>query len=135
MSAMLAITDRPEMSRPSPTSSGWVARFASSEIRMSASDTSWRWRFGTSTPMAARPEVDLELLPGGHRCGGEVHLYRRCGLVVDRHLGVVGVLVGVGVVRRQVRGRMPRRRLVELVTLAERAQGDHGAPGGATGCL
>ena len=45
----------PSMSRPTATSSGWLARLASGEARMSPRATSWRSLLGTSTPMAWRP--------------------------------------------------------------------------------
>ena len=57
--------ERPAMSRPSPTSSGWVACCASGEARMSPSVTSWRCLFGTSTPIALRPGIGARMRTSG----------------------------------------------------------------------
>ena len=67
ISARFAITARPAMSRPMATSSGWdeaVGRvsFAS---RMSRRETSWRVRFGTSTPMADLPGMGARMRTSG----------------------------------------------------------------------
>ena len=61
ISARLASTGRPAMSRPRATSRGWVALAASAEVRMSPSRTSWRALFGTSTPMADRPGMGARM--------------------------------------------------------------------------
>ena len=55
------------MSRPMATSSGCVAAvgLASLESRMSRSDTSWRVRFGTSTPMADLPGMGARMRTSG----------------------------------------------------------------------
>ena len=55
------ITARPAMSRPTATSSGWVAFLASGEARMSPSDTRCRLWLGTSTPMAERPGMGARM--------------------------------------------------------------------------
>ena len=59
------MTARPAMSRPRATSSGWVARAASGEARMSPSATSWRRRLGTSTPMADLPGMGARMRTSG----------------------------------------------------------------------
>ena len=65
ISARLAITARPEMSRPSATSRGWTALAASGEARMSPRATSWRRRLGTSTPMADLPGMGARIRTSG----------------------------------------------------------------------
>jgi len=65
ISARLAMTERPAMSRPIATSSGWVAALASSEDKMSPSATSWRLRLGTSTPMADLPGIGARIRTSG----------------------------------------------------------------------
>ena len=59
--ARLRNTDRPAMSLPIATSSGWVAVLASGEARMSPRLTSWRVWLGTSTPMAERPGIGARM--------------------------------------------------------------------------
>ena len=61
ISARLARMARPAMSRPMATSSGWVARWASGDDRMSPRATSCRCRLGTSTPMADRPGIGARI--------------------------------------------------------------------------
>ena len=63
--ARLTRTARPAMSRPSATSSGCTADAASGEARMSPKETSWRWRFGTSTPMADFPGMGARIRTSG----------------------------------------------------------------------
>ena len=63
--ARFIITALPLMSRPTATSSGWVARLASGEARMSPSATTWRSVFGTSTPMACRPGMGARMRTSG----------------------------------------------------------------------
>ena len=65
MVARLASTARPLMSRPTATSSGWLARRASSEPRMSPRATTWRLALGTSTPMAWRPGMGARMRTSG----------------------------------------------------------------------
>ena len=67
ISARLAMTARPAMSRPIATSSGWLVgvRRASLESRMSRSATSWRVRLGTSTPMADLPGMGARMRTSG----------------------------------------------------------------------
>ena len=65
MVARFISTEVPEMSRPTPTSSGWVARRASSEVRMSPRATTWRSSLGTSTPMAWRPGMGAMMRTSG----------------------------------------------------------------------
>ena len=67
ISARLAMTARPAMSRPMATSSGWVVAvgLASFDSRMSRSETSWRVRFGTSTPMADLPGIGARMRTSG----------------------------------------------------------------------
>ena len=67
ISARFAMTARPAMSRPMATSSGWVVAvgLASFDSRMSRSDTSWRVRFGTSTPMADLPGIGARMRTSG----------------------------------------------------------------------
>ena len=65
ISARLTITARPAMSRPRATSRGWTARSASGEARMSPRATSWRWRLGTSTPMADLPGIGARMRTSG----------------------------------------------------------------------
>ena len=55
--ARSTMTDRPLMSRPTPTSSGARALAASAEVRMSPSATTSRSSLGTSTPIAWRPGI------------------------------------------------------------------------------
>ncbi len=61
ISARLAMTARPAMSRPMATSRGWRASWASAEHRMSPSATSWRCLLGTSTPIAERPGMGARM--------------------------------------------------------------------------
>ena len=63
--ARLTRTARPAMSRPSATSSGCVAWCASSDVRMSPSETSCRCRFGTSTPIADLPGIGARMRTSG----------------------------------------------------------------------
>jgi hypothetical protein len=65
MVARLMVHARPAMSRPRPTSRGWVARTTSSASRMSPRLTSWRWTLGTSTPMALRPGMGAMIRTSG----------------------------------------------------------------------
>ena len=67
ISARFAITARPAMSRPIATSSGCVAAVGrdSLDSRMSRSETSWRVRFGTSTPMADLPGMGARMRTSG----------------------------------------------------------------------
>ncbi len=65
ISARLATTARPAMSRPRATSSGWVALPASGEARMSPSATRTRRRLGTSTPMADFPGIGARIRTSG----------------------------------------------------------------------
>ena len=65
MSARFTSTGRPAMSRPRATSSGWSAAPASGDERMSPSDTSMRWRLGTSTPMADFPGIGARMRTSG----------------------------------------------------------------------
>ena len=65
ISARFAMTARPAMSRPIATSSGWVAACPSLESRMSRRETSWRVRFGTSTPMADLPGMGARMRTSG----------------------------------------------------------------------
>ena len=59
--ARLRNTERPAMSLPMATSSGWLAVFASAEVMMSPRLTSWRVWLGTSTPMAERPGMGARM--------------------------------------------------------------------------
>ena len=61
MVARFSRIGRPAMSRPRATSRGWVAAWASAEVRMSPSATSWRCWLGTSTPMAERPGMGARI--------------------------------------------------------------------------
>ncbi len=61
MVARFSRTGRPAMSRPRATSRGWVAAWASAEVRMSPRATSWRCWLGTSTPMADRPGMGARI--------------------------------------------------------------------------
>ena len=67
ISARFAMTARPAMSRPMATSSGCVVAVgrASFDSRMSRSETSWRVRFGTSTPMADLPGIGARMRTSG----------------------------------------------------------------------
>ena len=65
MAARFIMMDRPLMSRPIATSSGWVARRASSVRRMSPSATIWRRLLGTSTPMACLPGIGARIRTSG----------------------------------------------------------------------
>ena len=65
ISARFSMTARPAMSRPMATSSGCAAAFPSLESRMSRSATSWRVRFGTSTPMADLPGIGARMRTSG----------------------------------------------------------------------
>ena len=65
MAARFIMMERPLMSRPIPTSSGWEARRASSLTRMSPSATIWRRALGTSTPMACLPGMGARMRTSG----------------------------------------------------------------------
>ena len=67
ISARFAMTARPAMSRPIATSSGCVMSdgVASFDSRMSRRETSWRVRFGTSTPMADLPGIGARIRTSG----------------------------------------------------------------------
>jgi hypothetical protein len=65
MAARFIMTARPLMSRPTATSSGWVARRDSSLTRMSPSDTIWRRALGTSMPMACLPGMGARMRTSG----------------------------------------------------------------------
>ena len=65
ISARLDMTARPAMSRPIATSSGCDAERASLDSRMSRSETSWRLRLGTSTPMADLPGMGARMRTSG----------------------------------------------------------------------
>ena len=65
MVARFIITALPLMSRPTATSSGWLARRASADRRMSPSATIWRSVFGTSMPMAWRPGMGARMRTSG----------------------------------------------------------------------
>ncbi len=67
ISARFAMTARPAMSRPMATSSGWEVDegLASRDSRMSRSETSWRVRLGTSTPMADLPGMGARMRTSG----------------------------------------------------------------------
>ena len=65
MVARFIITALPLMSRPTATSSGWVARLASGEARMSPRATICRSVLGTSTPMACRPGIGARMRTSG----------------------------------------------------------------------
>ena len=65
--ARLTLNGRPAMSRPRPDLQG-VDRAGlapSSATRMSPRFTNWRWRFGTSTPMALRPGIGAMIRTSG----------------------------------------------------------------------
>ena len=59
--ARLRNTERPAMSLPIATSSGWLASSTSADVMMSPSATSWRVWFGTSTPIAERPGIGARM--------------------------------------------------------------------------
>ena len=65
ISARFSMTARPAMSRPIATWRGWAASLPSLESRMSRSATSWRVRFGTSTPMADLPGMGARMRTSG----------------------------------------------------------------------
>ena len=67
ISARLATTARPAMSRPMATSSGWVVGVTRVSLasRMSRRATSWRVRLGTSTPMADLPGIGARMRTSG----------------------------------------------------------------------
>ena len=63
--ARLARIGLPAMSRPTATSSGWVALRASSLARMSPTVTSCLRLLGTSTPMACLPGMGARMRTSG----------------------------------------------------------------------
>ncbi len=67
ISARFAVTARPAMSRPIATSSGCdeADGRVSFDSRMSRSETSWRVRLGTSTPMADLPGMGARMRTSG----------------------------------------------------------------------
>ena len=65
IAARFIMIERPLMSRPMATSSGWVALRASSLMRMSPRETIWRRAFGTSTPIACLPGMGARMRTSG----------------------------------------------------------------------
>ena len=63
--ARFTICERPWMSLPRATVSGWVAERAFSERRMSPSITKSRCLFGTSMPIAERPGIGAWIRTSG----------------------------------------------------------------------